>query len=113
MNLRQNSLLLLLATALLAIAAQWAGNPSMADLWALPLALLLLGMAYERWICARATLRLNIHAPDPWHLAHTGEVRWQIHHDLPRTLTVMLAPRLPAGIDALTQVRTVQVPAPR
>ena len=110
MNLRQNSLLLLLAAALLAIAGQWAGNPSMTDLWALPLAALLLGMAYERWVCARAAMRLNIHAPDPWHLAQAGQVHWRIRHDLPRTLTVMLAPQLPAGIDAQTQVRTVQVP---
>jgi uncharacterized protein (DUF58 family) len=110
MNLRQNSLLLLLATALLAIAAQWAGNPSMANLWALPLGLLLLGLAYERWVCARADLRLNILAPEPWHLARGAEVRWRIHHALPRTLSVMLAPHLPAGIDAATQVRTVQVP---
>jgi uncharacterized protein (DUF58 family) len=111
MNLRQNSLLLLLATALLAIAAQWAGNPSMSNLWALPLGLLLLGLAYERWVCVRAALRLNIHSPEPWHLARSGEVRWQIRHALARTLTVMLAPQLPAGIDATTQVRTVQVPA--
>jgi uncharacterized protein (DUF58 family) len=111
MNLRQNSLVLLLATALLAIAAQWAGNPSMVNLWALPLGLLLLGLAYERWVCARAALRLNILSPEPWHLARDGELRWQIHHALPRTLTVMLAPHLPVGIDAMTQVRTVQVPA--
>lgn len=111
MNLRQNSLLLLLATALLAIAALWAGNPSMANLWALPLALLLLGLAYERWVCARAALRLNIHSPEPWHLARSGEVRWQINHALARTLTVMLAPQLPVGIDATMPVRTVQVPA--
>ena len=111
MNLRQNSLLLLLATALLAIAAQWAGNPSMANLWALPLGLLLLGLAYERWICASAAVSLSIQAPQPWHLARRGAVRWQLQHRLPRNLTLMLAPHLPPGIDAATDVRTVQVPA--
>ncbi len=111
MNLRQNSLLLLLATALLAIAAQWAGNPSMANLWALPLGLLLLGLAYERWVCASAAFHLSIQAPQPWHLARLGEVRWQLQHRLPRTLTVMLAPHLPAGIDAATALRTVEVAA--
>ena len=111
MNLRQNGLLLLLATALLAIAAQWAGNPAMTNLWALPLGILLLGLAYERWVCARAAMRLTIRTPAPWPLAQAAEMRWQLQHALPRTMTVMLAPTLPAGIDAATLIRTVEVPA--
>lgn len=111
MNLRQNGLMMILVTALLGIAAQWAGVAQVAKLWALPLALLLLGLAYERFVCARAAMRLSIQSPDPWHLAGAAEVRWQLAHVLPRTLTVMLAPRLPAGVVTTTQVRTVQVPA--
>ena len=111
MNLRQNGLLLLLATALLGIAAQWAGNPAMANAWAAPLALLLLGLAYERWVCSRAALNLSIHSPAPWHLAQGSEVRWQVSHVLARTLTVMLAPSPPLGIDTSTRIRTVEVPA--
>jgi uncharacterized protein (DUF58 family) len=109
MNLRQNGLVLILAAALLGIAAQWAGSPAAANLWALPLALLLLGLAYERWVCARAALRLQIHSPAPWHLAQGSNVRWQLKHALPRTLTVMLAPHPPEGIDTATQIRTVPV----
>jgi uncharacterized protein (DUF58 family) len=111
MNLRQNGLMLILATALLGIAAQWAGVPALSNLWALPLGLLLLGLAYERWVRARATISLSIHSPAPWHLAHSGEVRWRIHHALPRTVTVMVAPCPPTGIDVVTEVRTVLVPA--
>ncbi len=111
MNLRQNGLMLILAAALLGIAAQWAGNPAMSNLWALPLGLLLLGLAYERWVRARATLSLGVHSPSPWHLAQGGHVRWQIQHVLPRTLTVMVAPCPPAGIDVMTELRTVLVPA--
>jgi uncharacterized protein (DUF58 family) len=111
MNLRQNGLLLLLLATLLGIAAQWAGISALTNLWALPLALLLLGLAYERWVCARAAVRLSIHGPMPWHLAQTAEVHWRIEHSLPRMMTVMLAPSLPVGIDTPTQVRTVQVPA--
>ncbi len=111
MNLRQNGLVLLLATALLGIAAQWAGNATMSNLWAAPLAVLLLGLGYERWVCARAALRLNIRSPAPWHLAQGSAVDCQFSHVLPRTLTVMLAPHPPAGLEVLTQVRTVQVSA--
>ncbi|HEX3836958.1 MAG TPA: DUF58 domain-containing protein [Steroidobacteraceae bacterium] len=110
MNLRQNGLMLLLVTALLGIAAQWAGVSRIGNLWALPLALLMLGLAYERMICARAAMRLSIDSPDPWHLARGGKVHWQLTHSLPRTLTVVLAPQLPAGIDTATQLRTVVVP---
>ncbi len=111
MNLRQNGLLLLLATALLGIAAQWADHPALANVWAAPLALLLLGLAYERWVCSRAAVSLSIRSPSPWHLARRSEVRWQVSHALPRTLTVLLAPSPPLGVDAPIQIRTVQVPA--
>ena len=111
MNLRQNGLMMLLLTALLGIASQWAGISRISNLWALPLALLLLGLAYERLVCARAAMRLSIHSPNPWHLARGGEVRWHLTHSLPRTLTVVLAPHLPAGIDTTTQIRSVQVAA--
>jgi uncharacterized protein (DUF58 family) len=111
MNLRQNGLVMILLAGLLGIAAQWAGIAWASNLWALPVALLLLGLAYERSVCARAALRLNILAPDPWHLARGGEIRWQLSHRLPRTMTVMIAPRPPAGVDYATDVRTVQVPA--
>ncbi|HEV2701890.1 MAG TPA: DUF58 domain-containing protein [Steroidobacteraceae bacterium] len=110
MSLRHNGLMLIVAAALLGIAAQWVGNPALSSLWALPLGLLLLGLAYERWLCTRAALRLNIHSPEPWHLAQAGEVRWQLRHRLPRTLSVLLAPHLPVGLDASTAVRAVEVP---
>ncbi|MGC1459534.1 MAG: DUF58 domain-containing protein [Steroidobacteraceae bacterium] len=110
MSLRHNGLMLMVAAVLLGIAAQWAGNPRLGSLWALPLGLLLLGLAYERWVCTRAALRLNIHSPEPWHLAQAGQVRWQLRHCLPRTLSVMMAPHLPAGLDAKSAVHTVQVP---
>lgn len=113
MNLRQSGLMMILLTALLGITAQWAGVSEVSHLWALPLALLLLGLTYERFVCLHAAMRLSIHSPNPWHLARGAEVRWQLSHALQRTLTVTLAPRLPAGIDAVTQVRTVQVPATR
>jgi uncharacterized protein (DUF58 family) len=110
MNLRQNGLVLILATALLGIAAQWAGNPTLGNLWAAPLAVLVLGLGYERWICVRATLSLSISAPAPWHLAHSDLVHCRLTHRLPRPLTVMFAPHAPAGVDVPTGIRTVVVP---
>jgi uncharacterized protein (DUF58 family) len=98
MNLRQTGLVMILLAGLLGIAAQWANLAWAANLWTLPLALLLLGLAYERHVCAHAGLRLSIQAPEAWHLAA-------------RTLTVRVAPCLPEGLDATIEVRTMQVPA--
>lgn len=111
MNLRQNGMMLLLAAALLGIAAQWAGEPSLGNLWAAPLAMLVLGLGYERWVCARAALRMSILTPAPWHLASAGQVRCALTHRLLRPLTVTFAPQPPPGVDLHTQVRLVQVPA--
>jgi len=111
MNLRQTGLVLILLSALLGIAAQWAGVAAMSNLWALPLALLLLGLCYERWVCARAVLQLRIDSPEPWHLADAGELLWRLHHALPRTLTIVVAPRLPAAVASTSELRTVNVPA--
>jgi uncharacterized protein (DUF58 family) len=111
MNLRQNGLVMILLAGLLGIAAQWANLAWAGNLWTLPLALLLLGLAYERIVCARAGLRLDIQSPEPWHLAAGAETHWQFSHALARTLTVMVAPCLPEGVDATTEVRTMQVPA--
>jgi uncharacterized protein (DUF58 family) len=110
MNLRQHGLVMVLLAGLLGIAAQWAGIAGAATAWSLPLALLMLGLAYERVVCGRAAMRLSIEAPQPWHLARNGEVLWHFNHDLRRTMTVMIAPRLPAGVDTATQVRTIEVP---
>ena len=111
MNLRQNGLVLILAAGLLGIAAQWAGDSTMTNLWAAPLAVLILGLGYERWVCARAAVSLSIRSPAPWHLAQGAKVHYQFNHALPRTLTVMFAPHPPVGLDVLTEVRTVQVAA--
>jgi len=111
MNLRQNGLMLILFTALLGICAQWAGNAAVANLWALPLGLLVSGLAYERFVCTRAALHLSIESPRPWYLARGGEVRWRLSHALRRTLTVMLAPHLPEGLESAPTIRTVRVPA--
>ena len=77
------------------IAELGSADPALANVWALPLALLLLGLAYERWVCMRAAMQLSIRSPSPWHLAQSGVVHWHVRHDLSRPLTLMVAPALP------------------
>ena len=47
MSLRQNALILILLTVLFGIVEIWSAPVQMGHLWALPAALLLLGLAYE------------------------------------------------------------------
>ena len=66
MGLRQNALILLLLTALVAIAGDWSGQPQLARYWCLPGGVLLLGLAYEAWMVNRAAPGLELGLPPRW-----------------------------------------------
>jgi uncharacterized protein (DUF58 family) len=92
MGLRQNALILLLLTALIGIASDWSGHAQLARLWCAPAGLLLLGLAYERWIVGRAGPTLLLRAPEQWYLGRATAVRFAVVHRLARTLSFELAP---------------------
>ena len=62
MSLRQNALALAVLTVLMAIIGDWSGDPDLARLWYLSLAVLLLGLAYEGWLMMRTGLGVSISA---------------------------------------------------
>src|ERR1700683_757580 len=92
MALRQNALILLLLTGLVAIAGDWSGEFELAQFWYLPAALLLLGLAYEGWIAMRAAPSLEMDAPQRWFLGRPTAVRFLISHRLSRALAIQMAP---------------------
>jgi uncharacterized protein (DUF58 family) len=92
MALRQNALILLLLTVLVAIAGDWSGEFELAQFWYLPAALLLLGLAYEGWIAMRAAPSVEVSAPQRWFLGRATPVRFLISHRLSRPLAVQMAP---------------------
>src|SRR6185503_17540591 len=65
MSLRQNALALAVLTVLMAIVGDWSGDPDLARLRYLSLALLLLGLAYEGWLVMRIGLGVAISASKP------------------------------------------------
>ena len=65
MSLRPNALALAVLTVLMAIVGDWSGDPELARLWYLPLALLLLGLAYEGWTLLRTGLGVAITSAKP------------------------------------------------
>ncbi len=98
MSLRPNAYVMLGLMALLGVLADWSG--AVAPWWALPLGLLLLGLAYERVYASRATLRLSIGMPQRLHLGRRVEARLALTQRLRRPLEVQIAPEAPDGLHA-------------
>jgi uncharacterized protein (DUF58 family) len=111
MSLRQNALALVVLTVLMAIVGTWSGDPALARLWYLSLAVLLLGLAYEGWLMLRAGLDLSLSSPKPrWILGRAGTLQMTFTHRLARALILEVATDPPAAIEIDGAVRTVVVP---
>jgi uncharacterized protein (DUF58 family) len=111
MGLRQNALLLLLLTGLIAIAGDWSGQAELARYWCLPAGLLLLGLAYEAWMVSRAAPSLTLRLPRRWLLGRATAVQFEFTHDLRRMLRIELAPSAPPEVSLDRAVVTLSVPA--
>lgn len=112
MSLRQNALALAVLTVLMAIVGDWSGDPGLARLWYLSLALLLLGLAYEGWLVMRTGLGVAIRATKPRAiLGRPASLQMTFTHRLARTLTLEIAPDPPATVEMDGEVRTLLVPA--
>jgi uncharacterized protein (DUF58 family) len=109
MGLRQNALMLLLMTALLAIGGEWSGDTQLLHFWYVPAMLLLAGLAYEGWMAARAAPALRLQAPTDWFLGHATPVRLQLTHRLRRSLLFELAPNAPPEVALDRALRTLAV----
>jgi uncharacterized protein (DUF58 family) len=111
MHLRLNALVFAVLTALIAILGAWSGEAQLANLWLLPLALLLLGLAYEAWVLSRAQLRLRVNAEDQGILGRAVTLQLQLHQELGRDTAVQLAPAAPDAIEIDTNIQTVMMPS--
>ncbi len=110
LSLRRNSLLLAIAAALIAVAADWSGAAGLAGLWAVPCALLLAGLAYESWTVARSGLGLEIGSPRHWLLGRRSSLRFGVSHGLGRVLRIEIAPSAPPFVEMSAGVIAVAVP---
>jgi len=111
MSLRQNALLLVMLAALIAILGDWSGDPTLARAWPAPLALLLLGLAYEAWMAGRAQLALRLQSPHQWLLCRPTPIRFEISTRWGRAAALLLAPAAPPTVALDHAVVTLQLPA--
>ncbi len=110
-SLRRNALLLAIATALVAVAADWNRAAGLVGLWGIPCGLLLVGLGYESWIVARSGLSLVIEAPQRWLLGRKSAMRFGFAQALRRPLTIEFAPSAPAFVELDAAVVAVRIPA--
>lgn len=112
MSLRQNALLLAVLTALLAIVGNWSDDAALRSVWLLPLAFLLLGLAYEGWLSTRAALSVAMNAQrEHCVLGRPALLHLTISHRLKRGVVVEIAPDPPPSVDVDAAVQTATIPA--
>src|SRR6185369_15600140 len=111
MSLRQNALALAVITVLMAIIGDWSGDPDLARWCHLPLALLLLGLAYDGWIMLRAGLGVAITSAKPGAiLGRPAALEMTFTHRLRRLLTLQIAADSPPSVEMDGAVKTLVVP---
>jgi uncharacterized protein (DUF58 family) len=110
-SLRGNAVLLILATAMIAIASDWNGDLGLSGWWRLPAALLLLGLAYESLVRTRASLKAELLAPGQLYLGRPAELELRFSHALARPITLELSVAMPDYIDGDSQPLCLDIAA--
>jgi uncharacterized protein (DUF58 family) len=111
MHLRLNGLVFAVLTALAAIFGAWSGDPDLERLWLLPLALLLLGLAYEGWTVMRAQPSVTVEAPAQGILGRPMSLQLLFRHALAREVNIEAAPAAPETVEIAADIRSMTVPS--
>jgi uncharacterized protein (DUF58 family) len=107
MHLAQRAFVLILLTAVLAIAGLWSSEPGLAQAWRFPAVLLLMGLAYEGLMIRRAAVRMSVETAARAFLGREQPAAFSFRNDAARTVQVEYAPATPVGVQADMPVRTV------
>jgi uncharacterized protein (DUF58 family) len=109
MSLRQNAMWLILLTGILAIVGIWTATPELRNVWALPAALLLSGLAYEAAMLSRCPVGLELQAPEYWPLGRAQEVRYVFQQHARRELAIQVVLSAPEEFAAQSRIETLQL----
>src|ERR1700730_3044859 len=111
MHLAHRAYVLVLLTAVVAIAALWSSESGLTGLWRIPAGLLLLGLALEGWFVRRVPIEARLATAARAFLRRRHAAAFVFANASARTLAVEYAAALPAGFEPLAQVRRVIAPA--
>ena len=111
MHLAGRAYVLVLLTAVLAIAGIWSSEPALSGLWRIPALLLLLGLAVEGFFLRSPPIAVRLEGAPRAFLGRPLPVTLVFANASARTLELEYAPATPAGLEALTALRRVRVGA--
>ncbi|HVN46509.1 MAG TPA: DUF58 domain-containing protein [Steroidobacteraceae bacterium] len=110
MHLAWRSYLLVIITAVIAVAGIWSSEPALPRLWHLSGALLLLGLAVEGLAVRRLLPRTRIDTATPAFLGRRQPGAVVFENSSQRMLTLEYAPATPAGFEAPVEPRRLRLP---
>src|SRR5580693_6578035 len=107
MYLAQRTYMLIVLTAVVAIAGVWSNHTAFGGLWRFPAALLLLGLAWESLIVRRTTIVADVATAARVFLGRNPPAAFTFRNVSARAVAIEFAPVLPEGFDPLIQIRKV------
>jgi uncharacterized protein (DUF58 family) len=110
MHLGQRAYVLIVLSAVIAIAGLWSPGYALLRWWHLPAALILIGLAFEAYVVRRAAIDVDVELPSRAYLGRTFAAAFAFRNGSARTAVVEFAPMLPEGFEALDELRRVVVP---
>ncbi|HSY06427.1 MAG TPA: DUF58 domain-containing protein [Steroidobacteraceae bacterium] len=111
MHLTPRSYLLVMLTAVIAIAGIWSSDRALAHLWRVPAGLLLLGLALDGFMVRRLQPQVRIATAVPAFLGRPQPGAFVFTNAAARALRCEYAPVTPPGFAAPGAVRRVTIPA--
>lgn len=111
MHLAQRAYVLSMLTAMLAIVALWADEPTLAGLWKIPAVLLLAGLAFEAFFVRQAGVAAYVEVAPRAFLGRPIPAAFTIRNGTSRPLSIQYVPLLPEGFEPMRRVRAVNAPA--
>ena len=110
MNLAQRAYVLIVLTAVLAIAGIWSGESDLSWLWRIPAVLLLGGVAFEAFFMSRTSVEAGVEAAPRAFLGRPYSAVLTFANSGLRPAVIQYVPLLPGGFEPVTGLRTVTVP---
>src|SRR4051794_2143897 len=112
MHFSQRAYLLIMLTTVLAIAGIWSKDPGLADLWRIPAALLLIGLAVEALFIHGASVTAEVETAPRAFLGREQAAAYAFHNESSRPVAVEYAPVTPIGVEPIgNDTRKVLAPA--